>query len=57
VVDDGDPVGKLVGLLQVLSAEQDRRPLRDQRPDDAPDLVARARVEAARRLVEEHQLR
>ena len=28
-----------------------------ERADDVPDLVARARVEAGRRLVEEHQLR
>ena len=27
VVDHGDPVGELVGLVEVLRAEQDRRPL------------------------------
>ena len=32
-------------------------PSRDERADDVPDLVAGARVEARRRLVEEHQLR
>ena len=57
VVDDGDPVGELVGLVEVLRAEQDRRPSGDERADDVPDLVARARIEAGRRLVEEHQLR
>ena len=57
VVDHGDPVGELVGLVEVLRAEQDRGPLGDQRADDVPDLVARARVEPGRRLVEEHQLR
>ena len=51
------PVGELVGLLQVLGAEQDRRAAVDERADDVPDLVARARVEAGRRLVQEHQLR
>src|SRR5918998_568671 len=40
VVDNHDPVGQLVGLLQVLRAEQDRRPLGHQRPDDLPDLTA-----------------
>ena len=57
VVDHGDPVGELVGLVEVLRAEQDRRALGDERADDVPDLVARARVEPGRRLVEEHQLR
>ena len=57
VVDDGDPLGELVGLVEVLRAEQDRRPLADERADDVPDLVARARVEPGGRLVEEHQLR
>ena len=56
-VDHGDPVGELVGLVEVLGAEQDRGALGHQRPDDVPDLVARARVEPGRRLVEEHQLR
>ncbi len=31
VVDHRDPVGELVGLVEVLGAEQDRRPLGDQR--------------------------
>ena len=31
-------------------------PSADERADDVPDLVARARVQAGRRLVEEHQL-
>ena len=55
-VDDGDPVGELVGLVEVLRAEQDGRALGDERADDVPHLVARARVEARRRLVEEHEL-
>ena len=56
VVDDGDAVGELVGLLEVLRAEQHRGALGDERPDDLPHLVAGARVEPGRRLVEEHQL-
>jgi hypothetical protein len=56
-VDDRDAVGQLVGLLEVLGAEQDRRPLGRQRPGDLPHLVARPRVQAGGRLVEEHQPR
>jgi hypothetical protein len=56
-VDDGDALGELVGLVEVLGAEQHRGALADERPDDVPDLVARARVEPGRGLVEEHQLR
>jgi hypothetical protein len=57
VVDHRDPVGQLVRLLQVLRAEQDRGALAGERSDDLPDLVARARVQAGGRLVEEHQVR
>ena len=57
VVDHRDPVGELIRLVEVLRAEQDRRPLGDERADDVPDLVAGARVEPGRRLVEEHHLR
>ena len=32
--------GQLVGLLEVLGAEQDGRPLGDEGPDDVPHLVA-----------------
>ncbi len=56
-VDHRDSLGELVGLVEVLRAQQDRRPLGDQRPDDVPDVVARSRVEPGRRLVEEHQPR
>ena len=56
-VDDGDPRRELVGLVEVLRAQQDGRPLGDERADDLPHLVARARVQARRRLVEEQQLR
>ena len=57
VVDHGDALRELVGLLEVLRAEQDRRPARHQHADDVPHLVARARVEPGGRLVEEHELR
>ena len=32
VVDDGDRVGQLVGLLEVLRRQQERRPFADERP-------------------------
>ena len=57
VVDDRDRVGQLVGLLEVLRREQERRALRDEAPDDVPHADAAARVEAGRRLVEEQQPR
>jgi hypothetical protein len=50
------PSAELVGLVEVLSAQQDRRPLRRQRAHDVPHLVARARVQARGGLVEEQQL-
>ena len=57
MVDDGDPVGELVGLVQVLRAKKDRRPAGGEGADDVPHLVARAWIESGRRLVEEQQLR
>jgi hypothetical protein len=52
-VDDADVVGELVGLLQVLRGEEDRRTLVVERPHLLPDGLATDRVEAGRRLVEE----
>jgi hypothetical protein len=52
-VDDGDLVGELVRLFQVLSRQQDRRPLVDKGVDHVPDLPAAARIEAGRRFIEE----
>ena len=56
VVDDGHPLAQLVGLLQVLGAEQHGGAAGHQRPDDVPHLVAAAGVEAGGRLVEEQQV-
>ena len=53
VVDDGDPVGQLIGFLEVLGSQQQRRPLAPQLAHDGPDLVAAARIQARGRLVEE----
>ena len=47
LVQDGDPVGQLVGLLQVLGGEEDRDAvLADQVTDDLPHRAPAARVEA-----------
>jgi hypothetical protein len=45
VVDHRDPVGQLVGLVQVLGGQQHRGPAGDQPPVGLPDLVAAARVQ------------
>ena len=56
-VDDRDPVGELVGLVEVLRGQQHRAALGDQVADGVPHLAAGARVEAGGRLVEEDQRR
>ena len=57
VVDDPDPVGELVGLLEVLGGEEDGRALVVERFDLLPDRLAADRVEAGGRLVEEEDAR
>ncbi len=57
MVDHGDPVGQLVGLLEVLRGQQQRRSLADELPHRRPDLVAAARVEPSCGLVEEQNPR
>jgi hypothetical protein len=56
-VDDGDPVGQLIGFLQVLGGQQERGPLALQFAHDGPDLAAAARIQARGRLVEEQHPR
>ena len=56
-VDDRDPVGELIGLVEVLRGQQDRAAVGDQVPDRVPHLAAGARVQAGGRLVEEDQRR
>src|SRR5689334_15033735 len=53
VVDDGDARGKLVGLLKILRGEQDGDAGIGEAADHPPDILARLRVEAGCRLVEE----
>src|SRR3712207_8304986 len=44
-------------LLDVVRRHQDRRPLRPQRVDERPELLADLRIEAHGRLVEENEAR
>ena len=57
MVDDGDPGGELVGLLEILRGEQDRHAGLGEPADHPPDLLARRRVEPSGRLVEEEHVR
>ena len=54
--DDPEPVGELVGLLEVLRREEDGRAFVAQPADLVPQRQARGRVKAGRRLVEEQHL-
>ena len=57
VVDDGDLVRELIGLLEVLGREEERRPFADLLADHVPHAQAAARIEAGGRLVEEQESR
>src|SRR5690606_20133255 len=56
-VQDHDPVGEDVGLLQVLGGEEDRGAVRGQGGDLVPQRLAAAGVQPGGRLVEEDQPR
>ena len=53
LVEHRDPVGELVGLLQVLGGEEDGGAVGHQLADDPPHRAPAARVETRRRLVQE----
>ena len=55
-VDHRDPVGQLVGLVEVVRGEEHRGAAGSQLADGVPDLAAAARVEAGGGLVEEEHL-
>ena len=57
VVDDRDLVGELVGLLEVLRRQQERRAFAHLGADHVPHREPAARIEPGRRLVEEEQPR
>ncbi len=56
MIDDGHAVAEAFGLVHVVGGQQDGAALLPERPDDVPQLTARLRVEARRRLVEEQHL-
>ena len=56
-VQDGNLVGQLVSLVEVLGGEQDRHPGRGQRLHDIPEALAAARIQAGGRLVQEDHVR
>ena len=57
VVQDGDPVGELLGLVEVLRGQQHRRAVRGQVAHRLPHLQARLGVQPRGRLVEEDHRR
>jgi hypothetical protein len=57
VIDDDDPIGELVGLIQVLRGQQQRHALGDQPPDHVPHPHPAGRIQTSRRLVEEQHRR
>nr|WP_281273524.1 hypothetical protein [Euzebya pacifica] len=57
VVDHGDAVGQLVGLLQVLGGQQQGGSVAHELGDQLPQLDARPRVQAGGRLVQEQHTR
>jgi hypothetical protein len=57
MVDDGDAVGELIGLLQVLRRQHDGRAVGVQPADLLPQRDAAHRVEPGRGLVEEEHRR
>ena len=58
LVDDDEPVGERVGLVEVVGGQEDGRAVLGAQPaDQLPQVGAAARVEAGGRLVEEQHLR
>jgi hypothetical protein len=57
VVEEHDPIGEAVGLLEVLGREHERHSLLHQAADELPDVVAALRVEPGGRFVQEQHRR
>src|SRR6266487_2722684 len=55
LLDDVQPLRKRLRLVEIVRREKDRRALPGQLPQDVPDRPPCERVEADRRLVEEHE--
>ncbi len=56
VVDDGDGVGELVGLIEKVGGQQEGGAFPDELGDDGPEIDTAVRVETGGRLVEEDDL-
>ena len=54
--DDPDPVGELLGLVEVVRGQHDGRAVAGQPGDQPPEVAPRLGVEPGGRLVEEEQL-
>lgn len=57
LVEYRDPVGQMIGFLEVLGGEEDRHTLGCQLPHDVPHGAPAARIQSGGRLVEEDYLR
>jgi hypothetical protein len=57
VVEHRDPVGELIGFLEVLRGEEDGDTIGHQPADDSPHRPTASRVQSCRRLVQEDDLR
>src|SRR5262249_12424768 len=57
VVDDHDPVGEFVRLVEILGGQQQGHAARDQLADHVPHPQPAGRVEAGGRLVQEQHRR
>ena len=56
-VDDRDPIGETIRLVEVLRGQKDGRAFGDEALDRLPELEPAARIEAGGRLVEEEDRR
>src|SRR2546427_7087941 len=56
VIHDRDAIAEALGFLHIVRREQHRPAVRTEAADDFPQLPARLRIQAGRRLIEEQQL-
>ena len=56
VAQHRDAIRELLGLVEVVRRQENRRAERAQRADHVPGGTARSRIEAGRRLVEEDEI-
>src|SRR5258708_38659226 len=53
MVDDKNVMGKLIGFVEILGGQEDRRSVGHQVTDHLPHRESPARIKAGRRLIEE----